>query len=596
MKLNIFAISIILLCFSTLCMAQNNDSIIKKSVTVERDFVPEIQPAGKIESPPAVVEPQRTVLDAVYSDFTSPLSLGGNVHPLSAATLLYAHRVSDRPGFARLAVGFYPNSIADFAYPLIDRSDMRLDAVIKQRGTYNSKYSMITTAQLNFDKYFENLTLFSGFNAGYQGVKYYGMNFNEAAEELYFSRLIKNDENVTYYALDFPNNIVKIKDLDDLPQFAHFFRVGANLGVRSAENAENWRYLARLKYGLFRNTAGVTEHFFNTSGQLSFIFNENRIGIDVELYNAFYNSKQKIDFFENKNNNKYAVLVASPYFEFNQLENFNVRLGVLAAIPFAGGGGLKFAPDIRLEWKPMPKTLKIYAGLTGKYKVNSMSDIFYENPYLAPQVRVEDTYTPMEIYAGLLIKPTAGLLFDIFADYSIINNDYFFVNQSYSYLQGNVYPQQPLPTTPDYTIFSNRFNVVYSRSNLLTIGGRVSYTYKDIFNFEFSGKHFSGPLKKEDFPWQRPEFDFNLNTSYRIIKDVNLSLTGYYQGNIMAKLGSYAAEMKNRIDLNLSVSYTYSQWLTLFLTGNNLLNSKYDIYFGYQVQGINAMIGAVVSF
>ncbi|MCL2596485.1 MAG: hypothetical protein FWD66_02245 [Paludibacter sp.] len=588
MKLKIFAIIIVFLCIPILCVAQSkNDSIIKKSVTVERDFVPEIQPAGKIDSPPTVVEPQKAVLDAVYSDFTSPLSLGGNIHPLSAATLLYSYRVSDRPGFARLAVGYYPNSVADFAYPLIDRSDMRLDAVVKQRGTYNDKYSMITTAQLNFDKYYDNLTLFGGFDAGYQGIKYYGMNFNRAAEELYFSRLIKDDENVTYTALDFPSNNVKINDLDQATQFAHFFRIGANLGVHSAQNAENWRYLARLKYGLFRNTAGVTEHFLNTSGQISFIFNENRIGVDAELYNVFYNSNEKIDFSKNS-----AVLALSPYFEFNQLEDFNIRLGILAVIPFAGGSGFKIAPDVRLEWNAIPKNLKIYAGLTGKYKTNSMSDIFYENPYLAPEVRVKDTFTPMDFYAGLLVKPISGLLFDVFADYSIINNDYFFVNKSYLYSQGNVYQF----TESDRTIFSNRFCAVYDRSNLLTIGGRASYTLKDIFNIDFSGKHFSGPLKNEQFPWQRPTWDFTLNASYKVVKDVNISLTGYYQNGIMAKLGSVAVPMKNRLDLNLGVAYTYSQWLTLFLTGNNLLNSKYDIYYGYQVQGINVMIGTVMSF
>ncbi|MCL1868733.1 MAG: hypothetical protein FWF72_07325 [Paludibacter sp.] len=585
-KLKLCAVNIVFLCFSAFCAAQSNDSIIKKSVTVERDFVPEIQSAGKIETTPSVVQPQKTVIDAVYSDFSSPLSLGGNIHPLSAATLLYAHRAGDRPGFARLAVGFYPNSIADFSYPLIDRSDMRLDAVIKQRGVYNEQYYMTTTAQLAFDKYFDNLTLFGGLNFGYQGLKYYGENYNENAEELYFSRLIINDPTVTYYAANFPYNSVLIKDLDEASKFAHFFRAGANLGVRSAENAENWRYLARLKYGLFRNTAGVTEHFVNTSGQLSFIFNENRIGVDAELYNAFYNSKMEINFPQ-----KYGVLVLSPYFEFNQLEKFDIRFGVLSAIQFAGEKGLKFAPDVRLEWKPIPKTLKIYAGFTGKYKVNSMDELFYENPYLASDVRVRDTYTPMEFYGGLLIKPTAGLLFDVFADYSITNNDYFFVNKSYCYKQGNVALQPQ-----DSMIFSNRFDVVYDHSNLLILGGRVSYTLKDKFNFDFSGKYFTGPLKIQEFPWQRPQYEFTLNTSYRVVKDVNLSLTGYYQTGLKARLGSFAAPMKNRLDLNFSASYTYSEWLTVFLAGNNLLNQKYDIYFGYKVQGINAMIGAVVSF
>ncbi|MDR2823612.1 MAG: hypothetical protein LBB41_00260, partial [Prevotellaceae bacterium] len=525
MKKN-FIIFVVFLSFSGFCAAQKNDSIIKKSVTVEREYVPVIKPAGKIETSAAVTEPQKTVLDVVYSDFNSPLSLGGNVHSLSAATLLYAQPSANRPGFARLAVGFYPNSLADFSYPLIDRSDMRLDAVVKQRGAYNEKYSMTTLAQLSFDKYFDNLTLFGGIDGGYQGVRYYGMNFNSNVNlndnELWFSRLLKNDEYISYTESDFTPigrvpETVYIKDLDASNKLAHFWRAGANLGVRSAATAENWRYLARLKYGLFHNTAGVTEHFLNTSAQLSFIFNEDRIGVDAELYNAAYNSKEAINYYKN-----YAVLALSPYFELNRFENFNARLGVLVALPFAGEKGLKFAPDARLEWKPLPETLKIYAGVTGKYKVNSMSQIFYENPYLAPDVRVRDTHTPLEFYGGLLIKPTAGLLLDVFADYSITNNDYFFINKAYNNPNGNFDPQY-FDATQDSAIYTNRFDVLYDKSNLLILGAHVNYIYKDKFNFDLSGKYFTGPLKTQPFPWQRPQFVFNLNASYCVVKDVNLS-------------------------------------------------------------------------
>ncbi|MDR1653058.1 MAG: hypothetical protein LBS01_05315 [Prevotellaceae bacterium] len=592
MNKKILTVFTVFVLFSTFSVAQQNDSIIKKSVTVEREYIPVIQPAGKIETSAIVVEPQKTALDVVYSDFMSPLALGGNVHPLAAATLLYAQPSASRPGFARLSAGFYPNTLADFSYPLIDRSDMRLDAVVKQKGAYNEKYSMTTSAQLSFDRFFDNATLFGALNAGYQGVKYYGQNFNANNEELWLQRLFKEDQYVTYTETDFTQigrapKFVRIKDLDEANKFAHFFRLGANAGVRSSENAENLRYYALLKYGLFHNTSGVTEHLINFAGRLDFVFNEDRVGLEAQMYNTGYYSKQEINFYK-KNN----VLVLQPYFELNRFENINVHLGVLAAIGFAGDKKVRLAPDIGLDWKPLPETLKIYAGIKGKYKVNTMSSLFYENPYLASDVRVRDTYTPLELYGGLLIKPAAGLLIDVFADYSVTNNEYFFINKAYNNPRGNIYEYKPA----DSAIYTNRFDVVYDKSSLLILGGHVSYTYRDKFNVDFTGKYFTGPLKTQAFPWQRPELDLNLNASYKVVENINISFTGYYQSGLMAKIGSEPRKMKNRIDLNLGASYTWYQWLTLFVTGNNLLNSKYDIYYGYEVQGINLMLGATMSF
>jgi len=167
MQINKILVLAVAVCFSTVfSFAQKKDSLINKSVTVEREFIPDIPAATPADATPTVVEPQRTLLDAVYSDFNAPLSVSRNVNPLSAATLMYASHASLQPGYARLAFGFYPNTLADFAYPLIDRADMRLDAVVKHRGVYNDQYYMETAGGLSFDKYFSNWTLFVGVDAG----------------------------------------------------------------------------------------------------------------------------------------------------------------------------------------------------------------------------------------------------------------------------------------------------------------------------------------------------------------------------------------------------------------------------------------------
>ena len=67
--------------------AQKKDSIVNRNVTVEREYKPVIQDAGKINSMPKVLEPKVEKTQAKYSDFNLPLTADFNIHTLPAAEL-----------------------------------------------------------------------------------------------------------------------------------------------------------------------------------------------------------------------------------------------------------------------------------------------------------------------------------------------------------------------------------------------------------------------------------------------------------------------------------------------------------------------------
>ncbi|MDR2854307.1 MAG: hypothetical protein LBV31_03260, partial [Prevotellaceae bacterium] len=543
---------------------------------------------------PVVVEPQKKVLDARYSDFNSPLAVGNNVHPLSAATLQYSQPAEPYEGFLRFALGSYPNSLVDFAYPLVNQPDLRIDAEVHHRAAYNAYFNTVNTAKISFDKNFKTFTFFGGLNGGFQGVRYYGLNVNGNNKVLNLKRLAADSENMPLTETDFtavgrPAQTFTVGTLLNAPNYAYLWRFGLNLGFRSAENAENWRYAAQLKYNTFHNTAGITEHSFHTNAGLSCLFAEtDRLGADVDLYNGSYSATDSIAFNYYRN---YAVLNLKPYLELNRIENLTLRLGLALTLPLSGEKGVKIAPDVRADFKALPDLLNIYAGITGKYKVNTMNDLFYENPYLAPDVRAKNAHTPFDIVAGIVLKPAAGLLFDVFVDYSYTSNQYYFVNKGF---------------TGDTTIYTNRFDVVYDKSWVFAGGARVSYTFNNKFNAELKGIFTKGKGEKEALPWNFPFYDVSFNTSWRVVPDLTLSLTGFYQAGIYAKIGNVSAndlsadgvgvKMKNRFDLNLGAAYTYRNWLTFTAKANNLLNQQYDIFYGYEVQGFNFMGGVVLSF
>src|SRR5674476_642296 len=67
--------------------AETQDSIVDRNVTVEREYKPVIQGAGKINSVPQVLDIQVVKSMPDYSNFNLPLNVDYNIHTLAAAEL-----------------------------------------------------------------------------------------------------------------------------------------------------------------------------------------------------------------------------------------------------------------------------------------------------------------------------------------------------------------------------------------------------------------------------------------------------------------------------------------------------------------------------
>ena len=101
------------------------DSALHRSVTVERDFQPVIQAAGKIATKPAVVETKIESSQVHYSDFTAEVTPQATFNPLlSQPTRFEPGRKYN--GYIRGALG-HPNTLLDFGYHLDDTKNSILD-------------------------------------------------------------------------------------------------------------------------------------------------------------------------------------------------------------------------------------------------------------------------------------------------------------------------------------------------------------------------------------------------------------------------------------------------------------------------------------
>jgi len=593
MKILKYILAVFLFALGSSVSLHAQDTIFDRNVNVEREYKPIIQDAGKINSVPAVLEPTVTKSVPRYNEFNLPLSVDYNIHTLSAAEMKHEQGDITKGGFARFGLGNNLNTLVDFAYPIVNKSDMRLDFSLNHFATFNAKAHSTTKAALSFDKYFENLDWYTGVGGGHEYFKYYGDNFNiNSPDTLDLNGLANSYPTASYEERNLTSisrnaQTYSLRELADAPMAETFWRFNAFTGIRSLPLSTGLRYKAEVKYQLFDSRNGLTEHLIHTQAGFSTPVDSNRLGVDLDLYNLMYrsNSAESLNFWD-----AYTVFSMNPYYSIERA-HFNVRLGVKSAFSFVHGKPFNPSADVNAEWKMIPKYLSLYGGLTGGYDVNTLDNMFTENRYLYSDVRVQDTYTPYNVYAGIKVKPLYNLLLDGYVNYRQIDNQYFFVNKEYeltSPLNGMSYVNSNL--------YTNRFNVLYSSASLLKIGVRANYNLQDRLNVQLKGAFNGWDVATEEFAWNKPRWEADLSTDVHITRDLSVSTNVFFEGERYAKIGVSPMRMRPKVDINLGLSYSYLQWFTAFVKVNNLINNPYQNFYGYEVQGQNVLVGAAFSF
>jgi hypothetical protein len=466
---------------------------------------------------------------------------------------------------------------------------MQLDVFFNHLGTFGDKLHSTSKAGLAFDKYLNNMDLFAGLDGQYERLKYYGSNFNlNSPVDLNALTHIYGNETFTEQKLISISRPPLSYSLQQLAENSNaeetFWRFHVYGGIRSLPSAQDIKFLAKLDYQLFDNQYGIKENQIHLSGGVTMPYKDNTLGLNMELYQMKYSSQaaDSFNFWD-----YYSVIMLNPYYAIEH-PDWKVKLGIKAAFSMQQGRPFSPSADIEAEWKAIPQWLAFYGGISGNYAINSMNKIFEENCFLYPDLRIKDTYTPFESYAGIKIKPANKFMIDFFADYRYIDQQYFFVNKEYV---------SPQINAPDSVLYTNRFNVVYSDASHFKSGGRLAFNdEKNRFNAEFRAAYNWWKTKNTTFAWLQPKWEADLKAGVGLTSNINANVCLFYKDGRYAQWGNEAVKMDNILDLNLGASYVFNKSLSAYLHLNNLLNSHYQYFYGYDVQGFNFMIGAALSF
>lgn len=568
-----------LMCGASVASAQTaqTDTTISRDIEIVKEYNPVIKEAGKINTMPELKTIETKKITPSYSVWTSSFNPRADVMP----TLDYA--LAKEPDsnpyasdyFAKLGAGNYTSFLGEIYAPLYKTDKWLIDIY----GKHNSTMSDITLSDDQYPLATDvESDAYSNDNKGRISL----LRSYRKSELSAFSTL--NFNKFRYYGYDsFIADSAAVGKDTYKGGVQTFHNFDLNLRYKTKGYAEKWKYDLQANYQRFSNKNEVVENTIYTNLMGDYRMESSSLSAIFEMYNIIMDmpsdSGYLYDFKHVENASSHTVLKISPSYRFES--NMGVfHIGVKGVFCIGQGRPGTIIPDINGNIKIIDDKLYLYAGITGDYEVNNYRHITKVNPYVAPDVRVEDTYVPIDFYLGAKANIYDKVNLDAFVGYKVLNNPYFFVNKGL-----------------DSTAFHHTFDVVKDKdAGLFNAGVAAIYNWTDKLGLTLQTKYNAWAVKKVDKPWQRPTFELDFKTSYQITDYLRTELSYEFSGGRYACVNGKSVKMDNIHDLSLGVNYRVLSFANLFLNLNNIFASEYQNWYGYTAQRFNLMGGLSVNF
>jgi TonB dependent receptor. len=273
-----------------------------------------------------------------------------------------------------------------------------------------------------------------------------------------------------------------------------------------------------------------------------------------------------------------------------QTGNFNLQLGVNAVLATGDDSGTKLYPDVKIDFEAIDGIMSLFAGLNGDLKMNRYKDIVEENRFIYSGLNVLPSNVKYKLFGGIRGSMSSNSSFTLKAEYSAIENQYFFIQNNILIPQGMTISGVP---------YSNKFGVVYDDVNVLRLGAELTIGWTEKLELNSSVWYNNYSMDELGEAWHMPEFEMQVNAVYSFTDDLTFNAGVNMIGERSTLLVRYDLTKVEKLeavyDLNIGANYSVNEHFSVFAQVNNLFADKYYQWDGYPSQGLNFLLGIKVN-
>lgn len=528
-----------------LSIAQN-DTTLKRIVTVERDFQPVIQSAGKINPRPNILTPDIPLAPVIYSTYSDSLSIGHMLNPLRVAE---ARFIPQAPlnGVIDAASG-YRNTHFLFGYQIHHKKKMSLNLFANHDAYWGKDALSQSQLGMQVTRHFSNADFYFGIEGENQAYTY------------------RHEDRMPM--TNFP--------------WRTLWNAKAKIGVQSTGKTPV-KYLIQTGYNAFIAEQFAVEHQAQSHLNLWWSDNTHSAGVKAYVQNHFY-TRFDTTFAASP---RHAIRI-EPFYEYNDKHihlhaGIHLDMNIGTGQMFSNMENLSFAPspNVQFEWNMMNNIFHVYANATGHYGLGSLEEYLGYNRYLNIEQglawNTRCAYTPVDAQFGFKLLPMRTLLIDIYGGYAFLMNAY----NMKAILDNNA-------NVTEYQLWEEQIQQ-------WKIGASIHYHYRDILELNVNGNYYFHLSATGVF--NRPKWDAYARLEAHIDTKWSIYSENYFAGSREAYIAPYrSATLRPIVSLNLGGQYAINRWLAVYAQVNDYLNRKHDIFYGYQSQGIHFLVGVKWRF
>ncbi len=339
---------------------------------------------------------------------------------------------------------------------------------------------------------------------------------------------------------------------------------------------------------LFRETAIYTE-YEDGKTLVDYIDNEDTyegaVNLDYEIndqHSAGVGIKDRLLHYGSSTYKKQNAFEVLPHYAFSN-EKVDLRLG--ARLIFESGLEQKFhvAPDASITVHVTPDVDVFGEARGGLY----FNDLFMMNslaPYWkTPNRQMASQFNQVEANAGVKWHIRDGWFAKFYAGYDVSKN-------------------RAELTAPIGQLSRNE--VFTADGSLVHIDAHTKYSYKDILNLDAKGRFNGWSIKKRnpyyyESPAWRPVVEASAAASVQPVTGLRIGVDYEFASFTSDENVDYKRPTTH--NLGASISYKIPRQLlplnlSVYCRGDNLLNQKYDAFYGYRTIGTTVLAGVALNF